>query len=118
MKTKRLVPNPAFKPELPVNCGYGPDGYDPKLINKPTVWEYKEATQLNVGDHVEFLCNGRGRGGHHTVFAMVTKVNKKTFKATEWNRSYAPGTHWTVNIAYAEEPGNGGIVINLSWKDV
>lgn len=53
--------------------------------------------QLQPGKLIEFLCNGRGRGGHYRVFATVTKVNPKTVKAIEANRSYSPGTRWTVS---------------------
>ncbi len=112
MKQKQLIPNPAFNPELPINWGMSSGE-----INRPRIWEYKDLDRpLQPGDHVEFLCNGRGRGGHVRVFAVVTKVNRKTFKATEWNGSYAPGTSWTVNIEYALEPGNGGITVDLSRK--
>jgi hypothetical protein len=113
IQTKELVPNPLFNPALPVNWGMTPG-----QLNRPNQWEYKDAGRgLQVGDMVEFLCNGRGRGGHVRVFAQVTKVNRKTFKAVEWNRSYAPGTNWTVNIEYALQPGNGGITIDLTRKD-
>ena len=112
IKQKELVPNPAFDPTLPVNY------MGPKAINTKSVWKYSDAERpLREGDVVEFLCNGRGRGGHVCVHAKVTKVNKKTFKATELPRSYHPGTNWTVNIAHALEPGNGGITIDLSWKE-
>lgn len=88
------------------------------MTNRPLVWRFENAERnLRVGDHVEFLCNGKGRGGHVRVFAKVTKVNRKTFKAVEWNRSYAPGTNWTVNIEYALQPGNGGITIDLSYQE-
>jgi hypothetical protein len=53
--------------------------------------------QLQPGKVIEFLCNGRGRGGHYHVYATVTKVNPKTVKAIEANRSYSPGTRWTVS---------------------
>lgn len=110
---REIVPNPNFNPELPVNWGGAPG-----QVNRPSEWKYTEAGRnLQVGDIVEFLCNGRGRGNHLRVHAKVTKVNKKTFKALELPRSYSPGTNWTVNIAYALEPGNGGITIDLSWKE-
>ncbi len=113
IKIREIVPNPAFDAALPIN--YGITG---GKLNRPNQWEYRDAGRnLQVGDMVEFLCNGRGRGGHVRVFAKVTKVNRKTFKALEWNRSYAPGTNWTVNIAYALEPGNGGITIDLSRSE-
>lgn len=108
IQTKQLHPNPKFNPALPEDW----------MTNRPLVWRFENAERnLREGDHVEFLCNGRGRGGHVRVFAKVTKVNRKTFKAVEWNRSYAPGTNWTVNIEHALEPGNGGITIDLSHKD-
>jgi hypothetical protein len=104
IRTKKLVPR----------IGYVPGD----KMSSPLTWEYGYAGRdLQVGDVVEFLCNGRGRGGHVCVHAKVTKVNRKTFKATELPRSYSPGTLWNVNIAYALEPGNGGITIDLSWKE-
>ncbi len=107
IKQRELVPNPAYNPELPRDWN-----------NIPQLWKFSEAGRnLQVGDVVEFLCNGRGRGGHVRVFATVTKVNNKTFKATELPRSYSPGTLWTVSFAHAFEPGNGGITIDLSWKE-
>jgi hypothetical protein len=110
IQTKELVPDPTFDPSLPINYGMGPG-----KLNRPKMWLYKDAERpLQSGDMVEFLCNGRGRGNHVRVFAKVTKVNRKTFKAVEWNRSYAPGTNWTVNIEYALQPGNGGITIDLT----
>lgn len=113
IQTKELVPDPTYNPSLPINLGINPGP-----LNRPNMWQYRDADRnLRVGDMVEFLCNGRGRGGHVRVFAKVTKVNRKTFKAVEWHRSYAPGTNWTVNIEYALQPGNGGITINLTRKD-
>jgi len=76
-------------------------------------WAYKDANRpLAVGDIVQFTCGGRGRGGHYTVTAKVTKVNKKTFNATEWNRSYAPGTSWTVALDL-----ESNIYIQLGYKE-
>lgn len=110
IRFKELIPNPEYDPTKPVN-----NGSSPGPLNRPIVWHYREADRnLQNGDVVEFLCNGRGRGGHVRVLAKVTKVNRKTFKATELPRSYAPGTNWTVNIEYALQPGNGGITIDLS----
>ncbi len=112
IKQKELIPNPAFNPALPVNF------MGPGVVNTKSLWKYGDANRnLRVGDVVEFLCNGRGRGGHVCVHAKVTKVNRKTFKATELPRSYRPGTLWNVNIEYALVPGNGGITIDLSWKE-
>jgi len=109
IKQVELVPDPAFNPELPVNWE----------TNPPRMWKFSDAGRdLRVGDVVKFLCNGRGRGGHVAVHARVTKVNRKTFKATELPRSYSPGTLWTVNIADALEPGNGGITIDLFWENM
>lgn len=47
-----------------------------------------------VGQTVHFTCNGRGRGGHYFVTAVVTKVNSKNALLTEKERSYRPGTRW------------------------
>jgi len=46
------------------------------------------------GQTVHFTCNGRGRGGHYHVTAIVTKVNSKNALLTEKERSYSPGTRW------------------------
>ena len=51
---------------------------------------------MNIGQVIEFTCNGRGRGGHYHVSATVTKINPKTVKAIECTRSYSPGTRWIV----------------------
>jgi hypothetical protein len=51
---------------------------------------------VKVGDIICFACNGRGRGGHYGVTAVVTKVNKKTLACTEKERSYRPGTLWVI----------------------
>lgn len=107
IQTKQLITNPNYNSVLPEKAG-----------NHPMMWQWNPLNRsLLPGDMVEFLCNGRGRGGHVRVLAKVTKVNRKTFKAVEWKRSYAPGTNWTVNIEYALEPGNGGITVNLSHQD-
>lgn len=52
---------------------------------------------LKIGDKVNFLCNGYGRGGHVRVFGVITKVNRKTYNITEAPRSYLPGTLWQVS---------------------
>ena len=57
------------------------------------------AKNLMVGQKISFACNGRGRGGHYHVTAIVTKVNRKTVKATEVGGSYLPGTHWAISIS-------------------
>jgi len=51
-------------------------------------------SNCSVGQIVHFTCNGRGRGGHYHVTAMVTKVNSKNALLTEQPRSYSPGTRW------------------------
>lgn len=100
IKTMEWVPNPDYKPE---NSAWQSQG---KYV-------YKDADRnVREGDIVEFLCNGRGRGGHHKVTALVTKVNAKTFKATEMPRSYREGTRWSVSFA-----SEGDIVINLSQRE-
>ena len=61
---------------------------------------------LKVGDIVSFSCNGRGRGGHYSVKAEVTKINRKTFDATESTGSYKPGIRWRIysdTIVYSYE---------------
>jgi len=54
--------------------------------------------QICAGDNIGFLCNGRGRGGHYSVRAKVTKVNRKTLQAIEIETSYSPGTPWTIHL--------------------
>lgn len=56
-----------------------------------------ELNDLKVGKVIEFLCNGRGRGGHYRVAALVTKINAKTVAATEVYGSYSPMTRWAVH---------------------
>lgn len=60
---------------------------------------------LSVGDTVHFTCNGRGRGGHYHVTAIVTKVNSKNALLTEKDRSYSPGTRWNwpIELLTSEE---------------
>jgi hypothetical protein len=52
-----------------------------------------------VGQTVHFTCNGKGRGGHYHVTAVVTKVNSKNALLTEKERSYWPGSRWNWPIA-------------------
>jgi hypothetical protein len=63
-----------------------------------TVLRITSPAQLKVGDDFHFACNGAGRGGHYTVYAKVTKVNRKTVAAIESPGSYRPGTNWRVTI--------------------
>lgn len=108
IKQKEMVPDPNYNPALPKGL----------MTNRPLMWKFSDVDRpLREGDVVEFLCSGRGRGNHLCVHARVTKVSRKTFKAIELPRSYRPGTLWNVNIAHALEPGNGGITIDLSWKE-
>lgn len=71
-----------------------------KTLTQLLGWVYEEVPihQLYVGDKVEFTCNGRGRGGHYHVTAVVTKINRKTFQATEADKSYRPGTHRSLKL--------------------
>jgi hypothetical protein len=97
IRTMALVPNPRF----------GENQFQTKFA-----WEYKtENRNLQVGDVVSFACNGRGRGGHYNVTARITKINKKTFAATELPRSYRPGTLWQVYMDGKE------VYVDLSWKE-
>jgi len=57
---------------------------------------------MKIGDKIEFTCNGKGRGGHYHVTAIVTKVNRKNVLASEAERSYRPGTRWNWPIGYVE----------------
>ena len=52
---------------------------------------------FKVGDKISFYGNARGRGGHNTVFGVVTKINRKTVIIEETKSSYSPGTLWTCN---------------------
>ena len=61
-----------------------------------------DKSALKIGDTVHFTCNGRGRGGHYHVTAVVTKVNTKNALLTEKARSYAPGTRWNWPIELLE----------------
>ena len=62
-------------------------------------WAFSEPTEpLKVGDIVEFTCNGKGRGEHYHVTAKVTGIKRKTFDATEYIRSYSPGTRWNLKL--------------------
>jgi hypothetical protein len=56
-----------------------------------------EVRDVKVGEVVYFLCNGRNRGGHHSVTARITKVNRITVEAIETVRSYSPGTKWKIH---------------------
>ena len=61
-------------------------------------WVYTESSESpKVGDTAGFMCNGRGRGGHFSVTAKITKVNSKTLKLVESPGSYSPGTRWNVD---------------------
>jgi hypothetical protein len=56
-------------------------------------------TAPEVGERIFFNCNGRGRGNHYLVTAIVTRVHRKTVEATEAEKSYSPGTRWRVAIS-------------------
>lgn len=72
-----------------------------KMVNGAPKWVYDwESRDYRKGDRITFQCNGRGRGGHFSVTAVVDKVNSKTLKATEVERSYRPGTPWSVHRGY------------------
>ena len=58
----------------------------------------EELSKLKVNDNVQFTCNGRGRGGHYSVFGVVTKVNRKTIRVVERKGSYRPGQIWQVAV--------------------
>lgn len=65
---------------------------------KNGAWFFGETDRLlQQGDRVSFTCNGRGRGGHFHVTAIIAKVNRKTVVAVEAERSYSPGTTWRVS---------------------
>lgn len=49
---------------------------------------------LKVGDEVRLMWVN---AYHHGATLVVDKVNKKSFKATEKERSYRPGTKWNVH---------------------
>jgi len=58
-----------------------------------------DTKDLRAGQKISFTCNGRGRGGHYGVTAVVTKVNHKTVKAVEDERSYRAGTLWNISVS-------------------
>lgn len=51
-----------------------------------------------IGDIIEFICNGNGRGGHYSVSATITKIKRVTFDCTENPGSYYPGTRWNLRL--------------------
>ena len=55
-------------------------------------------SECYVGQTVHFTCNGRGRGGHFHVTAIVSSVNRVNAVLIEAERSYRPGTRWSVPI--------------------
>jgi hypothetical protein len=62
-------------------------------------WVYEPTDRMpEVGEKIQFTCNGRGRGGHCNVTAIITAVKRKTVDATEAERSYREGTKWNVKI--------------------
>lgn len=64
IQTKQLVVNPNYNSELPEKVG-----------NQPMMWQWNPLNRsLQSGDMVEFLCNGRGRGGHVRVLAKRTDM--------------------------------------------
>ena len=58
-----------------------------------------DKSECFVDQIVHFTSNGRGRGGHYTVRAQVTKVNSKNALLTEIEGSYWPGSKWNWPIA-------------------
>lgn len=67
-----------------------------------------EVRDVKPGDIIYFLCRGNGRGGHYSVTAKVTKVNRITIEATECVRSYGSGAQWkahqnSTNLRILEE---------------
>lgn len=62
------------------------------------MWVFGTTTRpLQVGDEVEFLVSGAGRGGHPRALATVTKVKRKTFDCVERKGSYAQGKSWNIS---------------------
>lgn len=69
-----------------------------KMLGGTLRWSFSWADRdFQKGDKITFTCDGRGRGGHYQVTAVVDKVNPKTIKATEAPGSYRPGTPWIVD---------------------
>jgi hypothetical protein len=52
-----------------------------------------------AGSTVHFVCDGRGRGGHYAVTAVVAEVRRKNALVIEAKGSYSPGTRWLWPIA-------------------
>lgn len=99
IRTSEWVPNPDHNPADPAS--------------KPGTRVYGDLNhQLRENDIVQFTCNGRGRGGHYSVYARVTKIKRKTFDALEIPRSYSPGTRWNLLL---DDPNRGELIVHLSW---
>ena len=58
---------------------------------------------VTPGAKVKFTCNGRGRGGHYNVTAVVTQVRAKSFDVIEAERSYRPGTNWRISFNLSDD---------------
>lgn len=71
--------------------------------------------ELTVGSRV-FFGGIRGRGGHG-AHAIITKMNKKTFLATEVKGSYVPGMKWRIgyNTPFALDEGEPGPTFRRYW---
>jgi hypothetical protein len=55
-------------------------------------------SDLTIGQIVKFACNGRGRGGHYGVTAVVHEIRRTKATLIEAERSYRPGTIWEMPI--------------------
>lgn len=53
--------------------------------------------QLEVGDEVFFLSCNDGRGSHG-AYCIVTKINRRSIKCTERERSYRAGKLWSLGV--------------------
>lgn len=59
---------------------------------------YGEYREIKPNDLINFDCTGVGRNKHCSVTAKISKINKKSFKATELDWSYNPGKEWIVEL--------------------
>lgn len=73
---------------------------------------------IRVGDEV-FIGDVRGRGGHG-AYIIVNKVNQRSIKGIERERSYKPGTQWSIGagatLALVGKSDAG--LMTLSWGEL
>jgi hypothetical protein len=88
------------------------------MIQVPVMRDHRATgtfREIKEGDKINFLCNGKGRGGHLRVTVRVKKINRKTMKAIELDRSYSPGTAWTLHFDYLEDSNTTIVEYSPEW---